>query len=86
MKYLLNKDSLFATLFVYIVILIFYLIPLNINFLDPLEQALSDFELTDIVFSKMREKESVKGDTNIVLVNIGNLSRRGIADEIKIIN
>lgn len=65
---------------------LFYLIPYNLQLLNPLKQALFDFELTDIVFSKLRIEEFQKGDTNIVLVNIGNLSRKGIAEEIKVIN
>jgi len=54
------------------------------SFLNPIDTALSDFEMTDIVFSEgIRDTPSL--DTNIVLVNFGNLSRRGIAKEIEII-
>lgn len=46
--------------------------------------ALTDFEMTDIVFSDtIREEPRV--DTNIVLVNFGDLPRRGIARQIEII-
>lgn len=56
----------------------------RLNFLDPVGDALSDMELTDIVFSRVREHPGA--DTNIVIVNVGNLSREGIAEEIKILN
>jgi CHASE2 domain-containing sensor protein len=51
---------------------------------DPIGQALSDFELTDYSFSKLREDPTV--DPRIVLVNFGNLPRRDVAQQIQIIN
>ena len=54
------------------------------NAFDPIGQALSDVELTDYVFSSLREDPDV--DQNIVIVNIGNLSRRQIAEQIQIIS
>jgi CHASE2 domain-containing sensor protein len=51
---------------------------------DSFSQAFSDTELTDYVFSKFRNDPTV--DERIVLVNIGPLSRGGVAQEIKIIN
>lgn len=58
---------------------------LNIfNAFDSIGQALSDIELTDYVFMKLREQPNV--DENIVIVNIGRLNRRGIGEQIQIIN
>ena len=54
------------------------------NAFDPIGQALGDVELTDYVFSSLRKDPDV--DQNIVIVNIGNLSRRQIAEQIQIIN
>ncbi len=54
------------------------------NAFDPIGEALGDVELTDYVFSKLREEPNV--DENIVVVNIGDLSRREIAEEIQIIS
>lgn len=51
---------------------------------DPIGQALKDFELTDYVFSNMREDPPV--EERIVLVNIGVLSRRELAQQIQIIS
>ncbi|PZR20126.1 MAG: hypothetical protein DI538_30600, partial [Azospira oryzae] len=50
---------------------------------DSIGQALKDFELTDYAFSKLRPDPSV--EERIILVNIGTLSRRGIAQEIQIL-
>jgi CHASE2 domain-containing sensor protein len=47
---------------------------------DPLGQALGDMELTDIAFSQIREDPPM--DTNIVIVNIGYLSRAQIGQQI----
>jgi len=54
------------------------------NAFDPIGQALSDFELTDWVFSKLRQPPTV--DERIVLVNIGNLPRGAVAEQIRIIS
>jgi CHASE2 domain-containing sensor protein len=54
------------------------------NAFDPIEQALSDFELTDYAFSNLRPDPLV--EERIVLVNIGNISRAAIAEQIRIIS
>ncbi len=51
---------------------------------DPLGQALGDMELTDIAFSQLRSDPAI--DTNIIVVNIGALPRRGVAEQIRILN
>ncbi len=55
-----------------------------LDVLNPISETLKDFELTDLVFSKLRESPSV--DERIVLVNIGNLNRREIAEQVTIIS
>lgn len=54
------------------------------NAFDSIGKALGDVDLTDYVFWGLREDPSV--DESIVLVNIGELSRRQIAEEISIIS
>src|ERR1041384_6220069 len=51
---------------------------------DSIGAALSDFHMTDYAFSKLREQPLV--DERIVLVNIGTLDRRGLAQEIAMLN
>src|SRR5690349_19926233 len=51
---------------------------------DPIGQALSDFELTDYAFSNIRPDPDA--EERIVIVNIGNLTRAGIAEELRIIS
>ena len=51
---------------------------------DTIGAALADFRMTDYAFSKLRPDPTV--DERIVLVNIGTLDRRGIAQEVQILN
>jgi CHASE2 domain-containing sensor protein len=51
---------------------------------DVIGQALKDFELTDYAFSNLRPDPVV--EERIILVNIGQLTRREIAQEILILN
>jgi CHASE2 domain-containing sensor protein len=59
-------------------------IDINLDIINPIEKTFEDFELTDIVFSHLRESPPYNED--IVLVNIGMLDRAGIARQIEIIN
>lgn len=80
-----NIHNAIATLFLLVIILFFPVI-FNLNFLDPIENTIQDLNLSDVVFSKIMDKSNIEMDTNIVLVNIGNLNRRGIAKQLEIIN
>lgn len=80
-----SLDHLISTVFVFL-ILIFLPIIFNLDFMDPIQNTIEDFYVTDIVFSKIRDNDKVSKDTNIVLVNISNLNRKGIASQIQILN
>jgi CHASE2 domain-containing sensor protein len=79
-------DCFLATIFVFLFMWgIYKLTQLNIfNAFDAVGKALADVELTDYVFSVLREDPLV--DESIVVVNIGNLSRREVAQQIQIIS
>ena len=79
-------DCVLATALVFLMMLgIQKITQLNVfNAFDSIGQALSDIELTDYVFSGLRDDPSV--DQNIVIVNIGRLSRREIGQQIQIIS
>jgi CHASE2 domain-containing sensor protein len=76
-------DCLITTAFTFVILAIIYgITQLHIfNAFDPLGKALNDMELTDIAFSQLREDPPI--DTNIVIVNIGYLSRGEIGRQIK---
>jgi CHASE2 domain-containing sensor protein len=79
-------DNLITTLFTFAVLAGIYLITqLRIfDAFDPLGKAFGDMELTDIAFSQLREDPPI--DTNVVIVNIGYLSRGEIGQQILTLN
>jgi CHASE2 domain-containing sensor protein len=79
-------DAVIATSFTFMLMLgILQITKLNVfNAFDSIGKALGDMELTDYVFNNLREDPPL--DTNIVVVNIGNLSRREIAKQIELIS
>lgn len=79
-------DCILATAFVFLSMwALVGITRLNVfNAFDSIGQALADIELTDYVFMELREQPNV--DENIVVVNIGHLSRREIGQQIQIIS
>ncbi|NJL13943.1 MAG: CHASE2 domain-containing protein [Microscillaceae bacterium] len=55
----------------------------NLEVFNPISQTLDDFDMTDVVFSKLRP--ALPADERITLVNIGELDRTGIAELLNII-
>ena len=69
-----------------ILVLVYFPMFFEMDFLDPVQNTLEDLQITDIVFSQIFDYSDVVTDTNIVLVNIANLNRLGIARQIQEIN
>ena len=74
----------FVTAFVFVMLLfVSFITDLKLfTAFDPVSQALGQFELTDQVFSLLRDEPKI--DERIVLVNIGNLDRREIAKSFRL--
>lgn len=81
-RIMLSFDNLMITVGTIVAALLLYVVPKNFDFLSPVGAALSDLDVTDMVFSKFRSDDRVRSDTSIVLVNIGDLDRAGIAQQI----
>lgn len=81
MKNRFHLDVLLTALCVACGLWLLSLVALKVDFLNPFVQSLRDFEMTDVIFSKLNPTDLA--DTNIVIVNIGNLSRPDIAKEIE---
>jgi CHASE2 domain-containing sensor protein len=75
-----KQANIITTIIVFAIILFLSYLPINLGLLDPIGNALKDFEIFDIVFSRLRVEQNL--DSNIVIVNIGNLDRIGIANQI----
>ncbi|MEO9483494.1 MAG: CHASE2 domain-containing protein [Ekhidna sp.] len=79
-------DTILCSLFIFGIMGLFASVTLFkvFDLFDPIGDMFSDFELTDIVFSQLNEDPIA--DDRIVVVNIGNLPREGIARQIEIIS
>ena len=79
------RDVVCGTIFIFFIMFLLSTTLSNIELLDPIGEALSDMEITDMVFSSdIRETPPV--DENIIFVNIGMLPRREIGQMMGIIN
>ncbi len=78
--------SFFATLFIFAFLALAGQFLAIFDFLDPIGDALSGYEVTDQVFSNPQWREVPDVDDNVVVVNVGNLSRAEIAQQLSIIN
>ena len=77
-KYLYERDTVFATISVFIVIGLLALLPLNTGLLNPVKKAFADFDFNDLAYAKVGKKtDSI--DRRIVIVNIGLADRALIA-------
>ncbi len=76
--------NLFGTLTIFASILLVSVLAIGLDFLNVFEQLLGSFQAEDVIFTQYRKDREV--DSTIVIVNIGNLNRAGIATEIQVIN
>jgi CHASE2 domain-containing sensor protein len=74
-KYLMERDTMLATIWVFIFIVGLGAIPLNLGFLNPIKLGLKDFDYNDISYSKLGKASQTPMDKRIVIVNIGNADR-----------
>ena len=79
-------DCVLATAFIFALIFFGGGVFSAFEVLNPIGEAISDMDVTDIVFSKLRKDPDAHLNDDIVIVNIGNLNREGIAKQIDIIN
>ena len=82
LRYLLKRETLLSTALVFVLFFALSRFPWReLDWLNPVGEALADFQLTDIVFSKFRDPQPP--DSNIVIVNIGRMDRAGVAQAIE---
>ena len=85
-KYLYERDTFFATLGVFIFLILLGMIPINFYVLNPMKTALKDFDFNDVAYSKLGKGKDIPPDSRITVVNIGDLDRLGIAALIEKVN
>lgn len=77
-KYLYERDTIFATIAVFVFLIVLGLIPINFYVLNPMKMALKDFDFNDITYSKLEKGKFDSVDRDIVIVNTGHLDRAEI--------
>lgn len=78
-KYLYERDTIFATLWIFVFMVVMGLIPINFYFLNPLKLALKDFDFNDITYAKLGKSANTPIDKRFVIINIGHYDRAQIA-------
>jgi CHASE2 domain-containing sensor protein len=77
-KYLLERDTFFATAWVFIFIVVLGSIPLNLGMMNPIKLGMKDFDFNDLYYSKVSGKiDSI--DKRIVIINIGYANREELS-------
>ncbi|MCS7018857.1 MAG: CHASE2 domain-containing protein [Cytophagales bacterium] len=79
-----NWFNIGGTVFIFLVIGLLQQVAISLDFLNIFEEVIKSYSVTDLAFSDLREPP--EADTTIVIVNIGTLTREGIAEQLAIIN
>src|SRR5688572_30330902 len=77
-KYLYERDTLFATIAVFVFLIVLGMIPINFYVLNPMKMALKDFDFNDIAYAKLQKGKYDSMERRIVVVNTGDLDRAEI--------
>ncbi len=85
-----NWVNFFGTVSVFAIFFLLQQVVLNLDFqsINVVAAVMADYKVTDVVFSQRihNTDDEVVVDSNIVIVNIGNLKRDDLAQEIMILN
>jgi CHASE2 domain-containing sensor protein len=85
-KYLYERDTLFATISVFVFLILLGMIPVNFYVLNPMKMALKDFDFNDIAYSKLEKGKYDSIDRRIVVVNTGRVDRAELGFLIEKVN
>ena len=81
-----NIATLTGTIAIFAFMFLLQTVAVNFDFLNIFEQTINNFKISDVYFSQIRNNDAVKGDTNVVIVNIGYLPRAALGAQIEIIS
>ncbi len=81
--WIVKPHSILVTLVLFLFIGVLDMIRFNLHFLDPFNNGLKDYEVTDIVFSRLEDHTQVTFCDEVVLVNIGQPDRERITQMLK---
>ena len=74
------------TVLIFLFLYIISLLQINVKAINPLTRSLVDYEITDVVFAKFRDKSIVDFEEDIVIVNTGKPDRKLITDAVAKLN
>jgi len=78
-QYLFSRDTLVATILVFVVIFTFARLENAIGLFDPKDMTAKDFDYNDLAFNLLSKYKNIPVDTDIYIVDIGNDDRKRIA-------
>jgi len=78
-RYLFKRDTIVATILVFLVIGLFVKIDKELGVFDPKDITSKDFDYNDLAFNLLSKTKNLPVDTSICIVNIGNADRKAIA-------
>lgn len=78
-KYLYERDTIFATVWVFVFIGLLASIPINVGVVNPIKMNLKDFDFNDITYSKLGQDEKAPREDSIVVINIKKADRAQLA-------
>ncbi|MBN8677507.1 MAG: CHASE2 domain-containing protein [Chitinophagales bacterium] len=78
LRRIIFPHSLILTFLMFALIWILDVIRINLHFLNPFNESIRDYQITDIVYSRLRDKR-IAVDNRIVMVNTGQPSRDTLA-------
>lgn len=67
------------TLIIFLFIGLVKLVTFQSHYFDPFNNGMKDYEVTDIIYSQLQDKERVQRETRIALVHVENPSRKELA-------
>jgi CHASE2 domain-containing sensor protein len=79
MKYFFKRDTLLATVSVFVLIYLLHFIGFNTHIFDPMKIAFSEIKFSDLAFSVFKEHKKNGVDKKIIIVDIGKTGRDTIA-------
>lgn len=86
LRKIINPAAIGGMILVFVFMWAFKSIGVQFEFLNVLEDVFEDFDITHLYYSEIRNPQNVPFEDKIVLVNIGKLGRREIAQQLNILN
>ena len=83
-RYYIFFDALRINIFTFLTLIFLWTIIDSIDLFNPFDEFFDNFEYTDLYYSEFM-KSDMPTDTNIFIVNIGNLNRKEIAQQINVL-